>query len=145
MTPDDLTKPLRKRPANRRRDGILLPIVAGTLTGVLSGLAILLAANSDRDKPLQPAPAPQPALADSLQQTAPLAVSAPTVPTTKTITITVVDSQTGARREVVVPAPTNDQSQNEIALRAADMEKTDPVTTGAATDRGRAKTKSPSH
>jgi hypothetical protein len=112
MKPDDLTRPLKPMPRKQRR-GIVLPIVAGTLSGVLFGLAILLGADLDRGKRLSAAPAPQPAFADSVQQTAPLPPPALTVPTAKSITITVIDSQTGAKREVVVPAPTNDQSEED--------------------------------
>jgi len=106
MNADDLTKPLTPALRQQRR-GIVLPIVAATLSGVFSGWLILFDAAPDRGKPLAPAPVPQPALAESIQQTA---VPTPAMPTTKT-TITVIDSQTGARREVVVAASTDDQSE----------------------------------
>lgn len=118
MKPDELTRPLKPTPRKQRR-GIVLPIVAGTLSGVLSGLAILFGMDLERGKPLSPAPAPQPALANSVQQTAPLPPPAVTVPSAKTITITVIDSQTGAKREVVVPAPMSDQSeQDDLVVRS---------------------------
>ena len=120
MTPDDLTRPLAQAP-RKTRLGIALAIVAGTLSGSLSGLAIFWAvvdANSLRGKRVLPVPAPQPALADSVQQTAPAPPPVQAVPTAKTITLTVIDSQTGAKREVVLPAPTNDQPEGESALRS---------------------------
>jgi hypothetical protein len=116
MTPDDLTRPLQKRPAKQPRHGMLLPIIAGTLSGVLSGLAILFAADAERGKAVVPAPPPQAALADSVRQPAPVAPPLPAMQRPKTITLPVVDSQTGAKREVIVPAPTNDQSDGDVAL-----------------------------
>jgi hypothetical protein len=111
MNADDLTKPLRPTPSKQRR-GIVLPIVAGTLSGVFSGLVILFGADHlDRGKLLLPASVPQPAPAESVQQTAAVPAPAPAMPPAKTITLTVIDSQTGARREVIVPAPTDDQSE----------------------------------
>jgi hypothetical protein len=110
MNADDLTKPLRPTPRKQRR-GIVLPIVAGTFCGVLSGLIILFGAIPERGKPLLPVPVPQPAPAESVQQTAAVPAPAPAMPSAKTITLTVIDSQTGARREVVVPASTDDQSE----------------------------------
>ena len=111
MNADDLTKPLTPTPTRRRR-GIVLPIVAGTLSGALSGLAILFAADPDRGKP---ASVPQPAPVESVQPAAAIAApapaAAPAMPTAKTITLTVIDSQTGARREVIVPAVTDNQSE----------------------------------
>ena len=119
MTPDDLTRPLRKSPTNQRRHGIVLLIVAGTLSGVLSGLAIFFTADRDRGEPVLPTRAPQPALADSVQQTAtPFVPAVQATPTAKTITLTIIDSQTGAKREVVLPAPTNDQSEGDLSLRS---------------------------
>jgi hypothetical protein len=108
MHADDLTKPLMPTPRKQRRAGFL-PIVAVTLSGILAGLAILFA-TPDRDKPLSPAPATQPAVAESVQQTAVVPALVPAMPTAKTVTLTVIDSQTGARREVIVPA-SNDQSE----------------------------------
>jgi hypothetical protein len=110
MNADDLIKPLKPTPRKQRR-GIVLPIVAGTLSGVFSGLVILFGADPDRGKPLSPASVPQPAPAESVQQTAAVPAPAPATPTAKTITLTVIDSQTGARREVVVPTSTDDQSE----------------------------------
>ena len=109
MNADDLTKPLTPTPTRRRR-GIVLPIVAGTLSGALSGLVILFAADPDLGKP---ASVPQPAPVESVQPAAAIAApaAAPAMPTAKTITLTVIDSQTGARREVIVPASTDDQSE----------------------------------
>jgi hypothetical protein len=107
MNADDLIRPLNPAPTGQRR-GIVLPIVAGTVSGVLSGLAILFGADIDRGKP---APVPQPAPVESVQPTAAVPAPAPQIPAAKTITLTVVDSQTGARREVVVPASTDDQSE----------------------------------
>jgi hypothetical protein len=110
MNADDLTKPLKPTPRKQRR-GIVMPIVAGTLSGMLLGLVILFGADPDRGKPLSPAAVPQPALAESVQQTAAVPAPAPAMPSAKTITLTVIDSQTGARREVIVPASTDDQSE----------------------------------
>src|SRR5215471_14002838 len=106
MNADDLTKPLSPMPRQRRR-GIVLPIVAATLSSVFSGWLILFDAAPDRGKPLSPASAPQPVLTESVQQTAAVPEPAPAMPTAKTITV--IDNKTGARREVVVPA-TDDQS-----------------------------------
>jgi hypothetical protein len=118
MTPDDLIRPL-KPPARKQRRGIVLPLIAGTLSGVVSGLAILFGAALDRGKPVAPAPAREPALADSVQRTEPVPAPAVAVPTAKTVTLTVIDSQTGAKREVIVPAPTNDQlEEGELILRS---------------------------
>src|SRR3974390_1616609 len=108
MNADDLTKPLTPMPRQQRR-GIVLPIVAATLSGVFSGWLILFDAAPDRSKPLSPASMPQPALAQSVQRTAAVPEPAPAMPTAKTITV--IDSKTGARREVVVPDSTDDQSQ----------------------------------
>jgi hypothetical protein len=107
MNADDLIRPLKPAATGRRR-GIVPPIVAGTVSGVLSGLAILFGAASDHGKP---SPVPQPAPVESVQLTAAVLAPAPPTPPARTITLTVVDSQTGARREVVVPASTDDQSE----------------------------------
>jgi hypothetical protein len=140
MTPDDLTRPLRKRSNNKRPREIVLPVVVG-IAGVLSGSAILFIAHPDRDQPVAPAPAPQSAVAGPVPQTAPIAAAAPAMPTqppAKTITLTVIDSQTGAKREIIVPAPTDDQSEEgEIALRST-ATITPPGPAGA---RGTAKSK----
>ena len=118
MNADDLTRPLNPAPRRQRR-GLVLPIVGGALCGVLSGLAILFAVGLNRAKPLSPAPVSRPALADSVpQQKVPSSPPAVTSPTPKTITLTVIDSQTGAKREVVLPAPTNDQSEGDLSLRS---------------------------
>jgi hypothetical protein len=130
MNADDLTRPLKPTPRRQRR-GIVLPIAAGTLCGALSGFAILFA-TPDRGKPLSPASVPQPALADA-------AVTAPAqaTPTAKTITVTVIDSQTGAKREVILPAPTNYQPEGDLSLRS-----TATITpAGKAGARGAAKSK----
>jgi hypothetical protein len=135
MTPDDLTRPLQKRSNNKRPREIVLPVVVG-IAGVLSGAAILFIAHPDRDQPV--APAPQSAVAGPVPQTAPIAAAAPAMPTqppAKTITLTVIDSQTGAKREIIVPAPTDDQSEE--ALRS-----TATITpSGPAGARGTAKSK----
>jgi hypothetical protein len=131
MNAEDLTKPLKPTPRKLRR-GIVLPIVAGILSGVFSGLLILFGADPDRGKPLSPASVPQPAFAETAAVLAP----APAMSTAKTITLTVIDSQTGARREVVVPAPTDDQSEEgkpAPARSAATMTPADTAgTPGAA-------------
>jgi hypothetical protein len=106
MNADDLTKPLKPTPRKQRR-GIVLPIVAGTLCGVFSGSVIFLTPDRDRGKPLSPASLSQPALPESVQRTEALPAAAPAKPTAKTITV--IDSQTGATREVVLPASTDDQ------------------------------------
>jgi hypothetical protein len=112
MDANDLTKPLRPAPRKQRR-GIVLPIVAG-ISGVLSAFVILFGAGPDRGKPLSAASVPQqPVPADSVrQQSAPS--PPPVTATPKTITLTVIDSQTGAKREVVLPAPTNDQLEGDL-------------------------------
>jgi hypothetical protein len=136
MHADDLTKPLMPTPTKRRR-GIVLSFVAAA-SGVLSGLVILFGAAPDRGKPLSPAPLPaQPPLIGSVQQTAAVPVPAPAIPTGKTITV--IDSQTGARREVVIPASANDQSEDgNPALRS---DATTAARTDTAGTRGRAKSK----
>jgi hypothetical protein len=112
MNANDLTKPLIPMPRKQRR-GIVLPIVAATLSGVFSGWLILFDAAADRVKPLSPTSASQPSFAESVQQASAVATNAPAMPTAKTITVTVIDSQTGAKREVVFPAP-----MGEFALRS---------------------------
>ena len=112
MNADDLTKPLTPMP-RQQRPGIVLPIVAATLAGIFSGWLILFDAVPDRGKPLSPASLPQPALAvESVHQTAAVPEPALAMPPAKTITV--IDSKTSARREVVVPA-TNDQSEGKPA------------------------------
>jgi hypothetical protein len=138
MNADDLTKPLKPTPRKQRR-GIVSPIVAGTLSGVFSGLVILFGADPDRGKPLSPASVPKPALAESVQQTAAVPAPAPAMPTAKTITLTVIDSQTGARREVVVPASTDDQSEEGKPAPARSAAVITPADTARA--RGAAKSK----
>jgi hypothetical protein len=64
MKANDLTRPLNPAPRKQRR-GIVLPIVAGTLCGVLSGLAILFGIGLDRGEPLSATRALQP-LAESV-------------------------------------------------------------------------------
>jgi hypothetical protein len=124
MNADDLTKPLTPMPRKQRR-GIVLPIVAATLSGVFSGWLILFDAAPDRVKPLSPTSAPQPALAESVQQASAVAATAPAMPTAKTVTLTVIDSQTGAKREIVVPASDNqsdgDKPQSTATINPADM------------------------
>jgi hypothetical protein len=118
MNADDLTRPLNRAPKAPRRD-IVLPIVAGTLCSVLSGLAVLFGADHlDRGRQLSPTLVPQSPLADSVQQTAPLPAPAVTVPAPKTITLTVIDGQTGAKREIVLPAQTSDQSEGDLSLHS---------------------------
>jgi hypothetical protein len=109
MNADDLTKPLTPMPRMKRR-GIVLPIVAATLSGVFSGWLILFDAAPDHVKPLSPTSVPQPALAESVQQ----AATAPVMPTAKTVTLTIIDSQTGAKREVVVSAPDNQSDRDKL-------------------------------
>jgi hypothetical protein len=138
MNADDLTKPLKPTPRKQRR-GIVLPIVAGSISGVFSGLVILFGADPDRGKPLSPASVPQPALAESAQQTAAVPAPSPAMPTAKTITLTVIDSQTGARREVVVPASTEDQSEEGKAAPARSAATITPADPAGA--RGAAKSK----
>jgi hypothetical protein len=115
MNVDDLTKPLTPLPRKRRR-GMVLPIVAGTLSGVFSGWLILFDAAPDRAKPLSPISVPQPALAESVQQASAVAATAPAMPTAKTVTV--IDSQTGAKREVVVSAPDNQSDGDKLRSTA---------------------------
>jgi hypothetical protein len=122
MDADDLTKPLTPMPRKQRR-GIVLPIVAATLAGVFLGWLILFDAAPDRVKSLSPTSAPQPALAESVQQASAVAAPEPAMPTAKTVTLTVIDSQTGAKREIVVPASDNqsdgDKPQSTAAINPA--------------------------
>jgi hypothetical protein len=113
MNADDLTKPLTPMPRKQRR-GMVLPIVAATLSGVFAGWLILFDAASDRVKPLPPTSVPQPALAESVQQASAVAATAPAMPAAKTVTLTVIDSQTGAKREVVVSAPDNQSDGDKL-------------------------------
>jgi uncharacterized protein len=110
MNPDDLTKPLKPIPEKQRRR-IFLPSLAGTVVGVLSGMLILFGVEPERGEPLSPPSVPRPALAQSVQQTAELSSAAPAMPAAKTISLTVIDGQTGTRRDVIVPATTNDQPE----------------------------------
>jgi hypothetical protein len=136
MLADDLTKPLMPTPTKRRR-GIVLPVVAA-VSGALSGLVILFVAAPDRGKPLSPAPLPaQPPLIEPVQQTVAVPAPAPATPTGKTIIV--IDSQTGARREVVVPAFGNDQSEEGKPALLSDATTGTPKETAGT--RGRAKSK----
>jgi hypothetical protein len=117
MKANDLTRPLNPAPRKQRR-GIVLPIVAGTLCGVLSGLAILFGIGLDRGEQLSATRALQPLAESVAPQAAPSPPHEMAVPSPKTITVTVIDSQTGAKREVVLPAATNDQSEGDLSLRS---------------------------
>jgi len=138
MNADDLTKSLKPLPTKQRRR-IALPIVAGSLCGVFSGLAVLYGADPDHGKQSSLASVPQPALANSVQQTAAVPAPAPAMPTVKTITLTVIDSQTGARREIVVPASTDDQTKEDKPAPARSTANITPANTAGSP--GAAKTK----
>jgi hypothetical protein len=116
MNADDLTRPLTPMPRKPGR-GIVLPIVAATLSGVFSGWLILFDAAPELVKPLSPTSVPRPALTESVQQTS-VAATAPARPTAKTVTLTVIDSQTGAKREVVVSAPDNQSDEDKLRSTA---------------------------
>jgi hypothetical protein len=134
MNADDLTKPLKPTPRKQRR-GIVLPIVAGTLCGVFSSLVVFFTADRDRAKPLSPTSMSQPALAESVRQTVALPPPALATPTAKTVTV--IDSQTGARREVVLPASTDDQLEE----GNAGLARSAAVPEGTSLSTKRAKTK----
>jgi hypothetical protein len=135
MHAEDLTRPLKPTPRQQRRRSVL-PIAVG-ISGVFTGLVILFGAGPDRGKSLSPVSMPQPAPAESAQQTAAVPAPAPATPRPKTITLTVIDSQTGARREVVVPASTDNQSEESKPAPA----RSAATITPADTARGTAKSK----
>ena len=58
---------------------------------------------------------------DSVQQRAPIAPPVQATPKAKIITLTVIDSQTAAKREVALPAPTNGQSEGDLSLRSTPL------------------------
>jgi uncharacterized protein len=122
MAADDLTAPLGREPRRRRRT-IKIPvpqILAGALAAFL-GLFVLWAAVSDNPfggEPMAVVPAnvqvakkldmsapSQPAVAPEAPQQAAAAAAAPAPPPANTTTVTIIDGKTGAKQEVVVPAP----------------------------------------
>ena len=131
MMADDLSAPLGQEPKKRRR-AIKIPvpqIIAGVLALFL-GVFVLWAIVTDDPfggepmavvpanlhvavkAPDMPAP-PQPtasAEAAQPQSAPPAAVAPPATPATppSTTTVTIIDGKTGARQEVVVPAPAAD-------------------------------------
>jgi len=131
MMADDLSAPLGQEPKKRRR-AIKIPvpqIIAGVLALFL-GVFVLWAIVTDDPfggepmavvpanlhvavkTPDMPAP-PQPtasAEAAQPQSAPPAAVAPPAMPATppSTTTVTIIDGKTGARQEVVVPAPAAD-------------------------------------
>ena len=131
MSADDLTAPLGRGPKKRPRElKIPVPqIIAGALA-VYLGVFVLWAVVADDPfggepmavvpanlqlaaKPTQPTPAPQPVVAaeTAQQRNAPVTASSPPSPPpvpaapANTTTITIIDGKTGARQDVVVPAP----------------------------------------
>ena len=130
----DLNKPLGQAQTKQRR-GLAVPILAASLSALLCGSAIFWAVVSDNPLrgergPHIPAegraivPAPQIAQAE----VPPTAAAAAAMPTAKTVTVTVIDSQTGAKREVVVPAPTSAQSEDNQSQDNSVLPSTTPVT-----------------
>jgi polysaccharide deacetylase 2 family uncharacterized protein YibQ len=138
MTADDLTAPLGQQPRKRRRT-IKIPIpqiIAGTLALFL-GLFVLWAIVADDPfggEPMAVVPAnlqiaaktsdapgpPQPSASSDAAQRhdAPAAASAPppaqSAPA-NTTTVTIIDGKTGAKQEVVVPAPANGAAPTDAA------------------------------
>jgi hypothetical protein len=128
MSMDDLTAPLGRQLRKRRR-AIKLPvpqIIAGTLAAFL-GVFVLWAVVADdpyggepwavvpanlriaaksTDIP-QPAPTPPAGSQPHESQAAAAAASPPAAPAPNTTTITIIDGKTGARQDVLVPAPAN--------------------------------------
>ena len=129
MTADDLTAPLGRIPKKRRRavDIPVPQIIAGALAAFL-GVFVLWAVVADdpfggepmavvpanlqlAGKPSDVAAGPQPTVspeagqphAGSAAASAPPATGAPA----NTTTITIIDGKTGAKQEVLVPAPVN--------------------------------------
>jgi len=129
MTADDLSAPLGRGP-RRRRHTIKIPvpqIMAGALAAFL-GIFVLWAVVVDNPfggepmavvpanlqiaaKPGDAAPAPQPTVSAETtpardRPAAAAAASAAATPA-NTTTVTIIDGKTGAKQEVVVPAPAN--------------------------------------
>ncbi len=129
MTADDLTAPLGRAPKKRPRTvNIPVPqIIAGTLAAFLfmfvlwavvtddpfggEPMAVVPANLQVAANPSAVAAAPQPTVAPEIGQphTGPAAASAPpaTGAPANTTTITIIDGKTGAKQEVLVPAPAN--------------------------------------
>jgi polysaccharide deacetylase 2 family uncharacterized protein YibQ len=135
MSMDDLTAPLGRQLRKRRR-AIKLPvpqIIAGALAAFL-GIFVLWAVVADdpyggepwavvpanlrmaaksSDIP-QPLPTP-PAGSQPHENQAAAASPLPSAPAPNTTTITIIDGKTGARQDVVVPAPANGGASPEQA------------------------------
>ena len=136
MAVDDLTAPLGREPKKRRR-AVKIPVpqlVAGALAAFL-GLFVLWAVVADDPyggepiavvpanlrvaaKPADLPPSPQPAAPASggvqpreAQVTEPAAPSTPVTPP-NTTTVTIIDGKTGAKQDVVVPAPASGAARN---------------------------------
>ena len=129
-----LNKPLGQA-QTRHRHGRVIPILAASLSGLLFGLAVLWVVVTDHPlggerapritgQQQQIVPAPQTAPAE----VPPTAAAAAVVPTAKTVTVTVIDSQTGAKREVVLPASASDQPEDSQSRDNPVSRSTIPVT-----------------
>ena len=129
MTADDLTAPLGREPKKRRR-AINIPvpqIIAGVLAAFL-GVFVLWAVVADDPfggepmavvpanlqlaaKPSEVAAAPQPTVSPEASQPHAGSAAASASPAAgapaNTTTITIIDGKTGAKQEVLVPAPAN--------------------------------------
>jgi len=129
MTADDLTAPLGRQP-KKRRHVIKLPvpqIIAGALAAFLAlfvlwavvaedpfggePMAVVPANLRVAANPPESQPAPNPAVAAEAAPRRDGSTTAPAAPVTPagppTTTVTIIDGKTGARQEVVVPAPVN--------------------------------------
>jgi uncharacterized protein len=128
MTVDDLSAPLGQRPAKRRRDlSVSVSKVIATALALFLGAFVVWAIFADDPfggEPRAAVPIDQPGLAAAGKSGAAAAPSAPTTPeTTATLpepgpqqvsrpapppgtkTVTIIDGKTGARQEILVPAP----------------------------------------
>jgi hypothetical protein len=115
----DLNKPLRQTQTKQRR-GIAVPILAASLSGSLFGSAILWAVLSDNQLRSERAPGVTREGQDIVpaaklmraEATPAVAAAVEAMTTAKTVTVTIIDSQTGAKREVVLPASASAQSED---------------------------------
>lgn len=125
MTVDDFSAPLGQRPAKRRRElPVSVPKVIAAALALFLGAFVVWAIFTDNpfggepmaavpidqrglaaaDKPGAASAATAPETTATLPGSEPGQVSRP-APPTGTKTVTIIDGKTGARQEIVIPAP----------------------------------------
>jgi uncharacterized protein len=147
MTVDDFTAPLGQRPARRRREfPVSVPKVIAAALALFFGAFVVWAIFTDDPfggEPRAAIPVDQRGLATANKpETAatPSALTAPETATSQpapreaapepqqvsrpapppgTKTVTIIDGQTGARQEILIPAPDNDVPSNRANSKAA--------------------------